>query len=331
MSRDDTFAAHLRSLEADPPPISVDRDRVLAIGRRRRAARGAGIGAASVALVAGLMSAAISAAPSPHDAALPATTSTPSAPPATAPPSPARAQIDPVTGAITTPFTTFHVTSRELDIMGSAWDLARSQCMADLGYASDFVFAPTRTPPRDTSLDYGIWNRDDLRRSGYDTAVDDRFEGSSIKTSSPQAETAMQTCMDQVRPMGFIFEPTSFDAVAPAKGVTAATYTSQGQAVVDEWTACLDAAGVAGPDEAGSLLPAGVLRMSSQEQLRIGMVDIDCKESTGLRQRLADIDAVNQQEYLDSAPAYVAAYRATVERAVAASRSYLAQSGIEIP
>ena len=65
--------------------------------------------------------------------------------------------------------------------------------------------------------------------------------------------------------------------------------------------------------------------------MRIGLIDIDCKESTNLRQRLADIDAVNQQAYLDSAPEYVSAYRATVAAALAASRAYLAEAGIDMP
>ena len=227
----------------------------------------------------------------------------------------------------------FQVSQHDLDIMMSAWDLARSRCMADAGYADNFVFAVTRTAQPDTSRIYGIWDPEDLRQHGYAGPAlnPDDGEGSEIHVSTPAVDAAMQACADQVRPMGFIFEPTSFDDIKPAVGAESAVYTPEGQAVIAEWTACLEAHDVAAPDEEGSLQPAGMLSMSLPEQVRIGLIDIDCKESTDLRQRLADIDAGTQQAYLDSAPEYVAAYQTTAELALATSRAYLAEAGIDMP
>ncbi|KRD43530.1 hypothetical protein ASE38_04695 [Cellulomonas sp. Root930] len=339
MSNDDAFIAHLKNLETPAPPLPVDHRRVLAAGRRRRGTRAVAVSAISAVAVAGLVTAAVAALPSTRDAAPPATTATtatntPTTAPAPEPsPTSAHAVIDPVTGLVTTPLSSFHASQHDLDIMMSAWDLARSRCMADAGYADSFVFAVTRTPEPDLSRQYGIWDRDELRQRGYAGPAFDPYdgEGSEIHVSSPAVDAAMQTCADQVRPRGFIFEPTSFDDVAPAMGVQPAYRTPEGQAVIAEWAACLAAHDVTAPDEEGSLQPAGVLSTSLQEQVRIGLIDIDCKESTNLRQRLADIDAVNQQAYLDSAPEYVSAYRATVAAALAASRAYLAEAGIDMP
>jgi len=333
MSTDDAFVTHLKNLEAPAPPLPVDHGRVLVLGRRRRGVRAAAVSAVSVAAVAGLVTAAVAALPGPLDAAPPATTTSVPTPATTPAPSPtsAHAVIDPVTGVVTTPLSTFTVSRHDLDIMMTAWELARSRCMADAGYAENFVFAVTRSPERDVSRPYGIWNRDELRERGYAEEPVDIYdgEGSEIHVSSPAVDAAMQACADQVRPMGFVFEFTSFDDIAPAVGAESAVRTPEGQAVVAEWTACLAAHGVPGPDE--FLQPAGVLGLSLDEQVRIGLIDIDCKESTNLRQRLADIDAVLQQAYLDSAPEYVAAYRATVDAALAASRAYLSEAGIEMP
>ncbi|WP_407342178.1 hypothetical protein [Pengzhenrongella phosphoraccumulans] len=336
MNNDDAFVAHLKNLEGPTPPLPVDHRRVLAVGRRRRGTRVAAVSVISTVAVAGLVTAAVAVLPGTHYAVAPATTATSTATTAPAPgPSPrsAHAVIDPVTGVVTTPFTSFQVSQNDLDIMMSAWDLARSRCMADAGYADSFVFAVTRTALRDTSRLYGIWNRDDLRQRGYAEPALDPYdgEGSEIHVSSPAVEAAMQSCVDQVRPMGFIFEPTSFDDIKPAVGAESAIYRPEGQAVIAEWTACLEAHEVAAPDEEGSLQPAGVLSMSLPEQVRIGLIDIDCKESTDLRQRLADIDAGDQQAYLDSAPEFVAAYQTTAKLALVTSRAYLANAGIDMP
>jgi len=336
MSHEDDVVAHLKSLERPAPTVRVDRRRVLSAGRRRRGARAAAVTAAGVVAVAGVVTAAMAVAPGTHHAAVPATssTSTPTTSPVPAPsPSPAHAVIDPVTGLVTTPFSTFMVNQHDLDIMMSAWDLARSRCMAEAGYADRFVFAVTHTAVPDMSTPYGIWDRDALHQRGYAGPTLDPYagEGSEIHVSSPAVETAMETCADQVRPMGFIFEPTSFDDLRPAVGVETAGDTAEGKGVVAEWVACLATHGVAGPEDDDSLMPAGVLSMSLADQVRIGLVDIDCKESTDLRQRLADIDAANQQAYLDAAPAFEAAYRETVETALAASRAYLSASGIDMP
>lgn len=336
MSHDEAFVAHLKNLEVPAPPLPIDRRRVLAMGRRRRGTRAAAVSALSTVAVAGLITAAVAALPGPDHAAPPATTptATPTTVPAPAPSAtPAHAVIDPVTGLVTTPFSTFLVSQHDLDIMGSAWDLARSRCMADAGYADNFVFAVQRSPVPDMSTPYGIWNRDEVRERGYAVPQLDPYdgEGSAIDISSAAVEAAMSSCADQVRPMGFVVEPTSFDDIAPAEGAESAEDTPEGRVVIAEWTACLEAHDVAPPDEEGSLRPAGVSSMSLDEQVRIGLIDIDCKESTDLRQRLADIDAAIQQAYLDSAPAYVAAYTAAIESALSTSRAYLEASGIDMP
>ncbi|GAA3799849.1 hypothetical protein [Cellulomonas soli] len=336
MSHDEAFVAHLKNLEVPPPPLPIDRRRILAIGRRRRGTRAAVVSAVSAVAVAGLVTAAVAALPGPDYAAPPATTptATPTTLPAPEPSAtPAHAVIDPITGLVTTPFSTFLVSQHDLDIMGSAWDLARSRCMADAGYADNFVFAVQRTALPDMSRPYGIWNSAEVRQRGYAEPQLDPYdgEGSTIDISSAAVEAALDSCNDQVWPMGFIVDPTSFDDSKPAVGAEFAGYTPEGSVVIAEWTACLEAHDVAPPDEEGSLQPAGVLSMSLEEQVRIGLIDIGCKESTDLRQRLADIDAVNQQAYLDSAPAYVAAYTAAIESALSASRAYLEAAGIDMP
>ena len=137
--------------------------------------------------------------------------------------------------------------------MMSAWDLARSRCMADAGYADNFVFAVTRIPEPtcrgSTASGTGTSCGSAGTRARPSIIYDG--EGSEIHVSSPAVDAAMQTCADQVRPMGFIFEPTSFDDIAPAMGVQSAYRTPEGQAVIAEWAACLAAHDVTGAGRGG--------------------------------------------------------------------------------
>ena len=71
MSRDDDFVTHLKSLERTTPSVSVDREHILSVGRRRRAGRTAGITTFGVVAVVGLVTTTVAVAPRMHDAAPP--------------------------------------------------------------------------------------------------------------------------------------------------------------------------------------------------------------------------------------------------------------------
>ena len=219
--------------------------------------------------------------------------------------------------------------------MQTASDLALSRCMADVGFADSIVFGPTAMGDG-SSLNYGVWSRDEVRQYGYAVHVEDVIEWSdppgSMNLSSPQAEAAMFACVDQVDAMGLALRPgPPGDDDARPEAPTESSQTAEGRAVIAEWTACLVAHDVPSPDPEALFQPRGVEQLDLAEQVRIGLIDIDCKEATNFRQRLADIDAVIQQAFIDAHPDYVASVRATRDRTVAAATAYLVAAGIEVP
>jgi hypothetical protein len=73
MSNDDQFVSHLKALETVPPASTIEPGSVLAAGRRRRVARGAGIAALTLVAVSGL-SAGVAAVAHPSGPVAPAGT-----------------------------------------------------------------------------------------------------------------------------------------------------------------------------------------------------------------------------------------------------------------
>ena len=76
MSNDDQFVAYLKAIESTPPDSTIEPQRVLAAGRRRRVTRGAGAAALTLAVVTGLYT-GVAALPDPSTPAPPATTPNP--------------------------------------------------------------------------------------------------------------------------------------------------------------------------------------------------------------------------------------------------------------
>ena len=167
--------------------------------------------------------------------------------------------------------------------MQTASDLALSRCMADVGFADSIVFGPTAIGDG-SSLNYGVWSRDEVRQYGYAVHFEDVIEWSdptgSMNLSSPQAEAAMSACVDQVDAMGLALRPgPPGDDDARPEGPTESSQTAEGRAVIAEWTACLVARTSRHPTRRLCSNPRGVEQRPGG-QVRIGLINIDCKGAT---------------------------------------------------
>lgn len=336
MTHDDPFTAHLRTLAAQAPRVPVDHARVLRAGRRRRAVRATRVGAVVVAAVVGVYAGA---------GALPGTgggTVAPAAPaatgltaaPSTAPTStptaePPRAVVDATAGTITLPLDEWLWSAADLATTETAVELYVSRCMADAGLGDEFVFhGPFPVQPE--HVGYGVWVRDVVLESGYASLeMDDSYPGSGVDAGDPGMDV-QRGCYLGALDEGFMYDTADFEVSAPL-GHQPPAYLPAGQVVLEEWRQCLAEGGVEPPSDDTSVIPTGVLGAPLDEQVRIGLIDVDCKERTELVQRLADIDAAEQVAYIERGREHLVQLRAVQQAALAKSRAYLQDAGVPIP
>ncbi len=325
---DEDLTRRLRALADTDAPVTVDRAAVLRAGHRRRWARGVATSGVLVALVVGGY---------PAVAALtPDRTTTPPAGTATATVEPVRAVVDRATGTITIPRWDDAASEQEdWTVLLTARAYFFAGCMADQGFADGWEFTGpvTREPAPGELYPYGAWLADDVRAHGYAFVHDDRR-----LDLAPEESVASRACQTQLEERGLAVvwseDPAALQE-RPQQTDRALT-TPEGRALRDQWAACLEQRGVATQvDEPESLVPAGVADAPFDEQVRIGLVDVACKDELDLVQRLGDLDATLDAQWAADHPADVASALAAAEQdtrpAVDRARAYLAEHGVTLP
>lgn len=327
---EDALLERLRGLGRGEVPVAVDRAGVLRAGRRRRVARTAGTAAAVLALVVGVYPsvAALRADGPPVRPAAPTTTTTASPAP--------RALVDREAGTITLPVDAVRRPVEEQTVMDTAQAHFRSTCMAGRGYADLWPFTgpvvPAPQPSRSTP--YGVWRESDVRATGYGHAASARG-GRDL----PDDEAgAVRECEAEMAAAGLAVPDRVFWALVEehdAGGWTDALSTDEGRALRAEWARCLTDAGAPAPppeeSDAPAMIPEGVLDAPLEEQVRVGLIDVACKDRLDLVQRLADIDAAQEAGYLERTQGYRAELDRLEDAVLAQARRYLTEHGITVP
>lgn len=321
---DQDLTTRLRALADADVPVAVDRAGVLRAGHRSRRVRGAAWGALAVVVAAGLPALA---GLGPGRASV-----APAAPSPTAAP---RAVVDRATGTITVPrWSDPPDARRDQAVLQTARAHVRAGCMADRGFAAGWEFtgpvAPEAAPGE--LRPYGAWLASDVRQNGYAFVHDDR----SLDLGTQEA-AAWAECEDLLTAQGLARTPAGDrDAAEPDVPQQPGLLTTpEGAALRAEWAACLAESGLAAStDDPESLVPAGAADAPFDEQVRIGLVDVACKDRLDLVQRLADLDAALSARYAQEHPEAVAAWRADVERdrpVIERAREHLQRHGVTMP
>ena len=346
MSHDDPFASHLRQLAEQAPRVTVDRAGVLRSGRRRRAARSGAIGTATVLGVAGLYSGVAALPglggtdPGPATTSSPATTE-PAPSPTTAPPTPptveegpqtttSAAVVDEEAGTITLPLDAWMWDQAEWATSLTAVDLFVDRCLADRGLVDEYVFGGPY-PVENVTRSYGVWREEVLLESGYASVhdvLDENWAGESLAADHPRAAEQVE-CHTAALEAGLGYDPSVFEEVAP-EGVGWPYETPEGLAALEDWRTCLRAQGLT-PVEHESPVPAEAWDAGLDEQVRIGRIDLACKEQTDFVQRLADVEAALQTEYIGRAQEYLEQLRPVQQAASETARAYLQDAGVPVP
>lgn len=340
MSTDDAFTRHLRDVAATAPRVTVDRRAVLVSGRRRRLARAGGVTVGTLVLVLAV-ALGVSALPGPGQAALPAgptpgETTAPASPPVAGPTpdaAPAFPVIDVGAGTVRRPLDDWLLDEAELALLTAATEHSADACLDAAGYGEHSTFDGL-PPVRRGFVDYGVWRSADVEARGYQDLVE-RFDEPAAAGDRPAPTeeffAASRACFGAALENGLTYDPSDFESLAP-EGWTSALRTDAGRAVADEWGACLADQGVAtAPVDDGVMVPVGILDAPLDEQVRVGLLDVACKEQLDVVRRLAEIDTEQQLAYVERARPYLEALRPVQQAALAKARAYLTGAGVEIP
>ena len=340
---DDALGAHLRSAADHVLPVmSLDPARLVRAGRRRRLARQAGAALGSALAVGGLVAGLSVAAPraDPTLPADPLTTAQSSTSPSPSPPPdprPAGAVVDETTGTIGLPLDAWQLTPSETAAIDTAQALAKSRCLTDRGLPEMLPYdGPDLTALEweSWSNGYGVWIRDHVAQYGYGIAPELLVDESGKEDWTVEEFAADGACTEQLREAGLVVDHGTIETGRPARWTPAET-TQDGQTVLAQWAECLAEHGVQRPDEEGGqivgVFPAGVLDLSLDEQVRVGLIDVDCKRELGTIQQLADIEASLHLDYIERYRDDLEAQQARNQEALAAARAYLDEAGVVLP
>jgi len=316
----DDLLARLRDLDRARTDLPVDHAAVLRRGHRRRAARTAGVTTLSAAVVAGTVVGASVVAGDGGSTVTPASAAGAGT---------ATADVDLTTGAMTLPLDAWTGTSHDRAVMATAADLFTYRCVQAAGYGTWVVFpGPSETTP---DLDaFGVWDRTQAERTGYGSlaATEPRSIPLLAADAPAAAVDARRSCFAQATDEGYSWD---LDALPDAPtGWTQPEATAAGRSAKAAWAACLETHGVSAPAADGGWVPDGATELPLADQVRVARVDLDCKESLGTLQKLADAEARSQTEYIARAGDYLRVYRATVEPVLAQDRAYLADAGLTV-
>lgn len=188
---DDQLVEQMKILAARTPQITVDRERVLAAGRRRRTLRAAGITGGVGVLCTGVVVGALAwGGPllDPDPEPLPASSDEPTSEPTDAsvededgpesweiyPPSPddgEHAVVDYETGTIWLPVDDWSADPEQRAVIDTAEQYLHIECLADAGYGDEVEFVGMEEPLGFRYRGLGLWSDADLE-ADYQTAVD---------------------------------------------------------------------------------------------------------------------------------------------------------------
>ena len=190
-------------------------------------------------------------------------------------------------------------------------------------------FIDRRDPRPEIDRTFGVWVKASVARYGYRPVPPSQRERDLMRLNQQQmpaqVDKAFRDCIPQVRRLGLVLPPGVDVANGPSVGNGGPLDSAAAKAVIEKWTQCLQAAGVPAPDALNDdWVPPGLLDAPLQQQIRVGLIDVDCKQRLGTIQALADVEARRQWPYIDAHEALLVQQRRALDALVARSRAYIA-------
>jgi len=224
-----------------------------------------------------------------------------------------RAVVDEVRGTVRLPLDDYRPTFADYDVSAYALEIKTAACVK----AHGFGYRPIdRAGHSQAATSYGVWSLAQARRYGYAPVPDpvsDALQARVASTSTAQ-DQIVQQCMTMPQMRDVKVAWASELATLKFLRYDRPIDTGPGQAVLEEWRACLEDAGITPPGQPQKLTeyvwtPPGVEGMSAEQKLTTAVADVTCKRKVNLVQRLADLEAGTQEQIIAAHGPELVAYR----------------------
>lgn len=249
-----------------------------------------------------------------------------------------KALVDEVSGTIALPADEFMLSEAEVRDVYSAHHVAMIDCLQAVGIES--VEKRGRLiPDNDMSRVYGLWRMADAERYGYIIPESDEKlaalarnseGGSGISDAEMAARHECAKTPELVR-----FEnpwPQGVWVKELSSARRAVRSSEEWNAVMADWETCLTTQGLdAEPD---GIVPIGVDHDAvsrgevTENDVRIAVADVTCKNEVDFIQRLADLEAAAQSPVIAQYRDEMLAARAELDAILADARTVLAEAGL---
>jgi hypothetical protein len=344
---DREFVEHLKSLEGRPPDLQVDRAQVLARGRRRRVARAVRLTAGTGIVVGAVAVGALALRPAPPVTVVPGGPGTPSAIASARADGERPVVVDVERREVAYPMDDWELTPVERVVAATAQADFRARCLDDAGYSAELRNAdldPTVYESEREDTEFGLWRAAELEQAYSGLRVDPTAAVPIPSVESDALGPARAQCFEAAAQAGLALDvgddgASMWESRAP-RGMDRAGDTAEGLATHREWAQCLHDHGIEvtiTDGESPGWIPADMLGMSDApdaplpEQRRVARLDLDCKQDLGTIEKMVQIEARLQYEYIDRGRDYLEDRKAHEENVYNNAVRYLDERGYDVP
>lgn len=247
------------------------------------------------------------------------------------------AYVDEESGIIALPADQFFLSEAELDNLGPARDIAMFQCLQAAGLTP--VDTPRRyIPDNDVSRMYGLWRMSDAEQYGY--VIYEVPEKLAAIERNAQGNEISDAEMAERHRCAKTPEVSRFDGgISPGVWLGELSVASQEvrdspewAAVISDWAECLERVEVEVDIE--NLAPVGVDSEAVQRgevtenDVRLAIADVTCKNEVSFIKRLTDLEAAAQSPIIARHRDEMLAERARLDALLVQAREVLAEAGL---
>lgn len=241
-----------------------------------------------------------------------------------------KAELNYEDGTVTYPLDEYALTGNDARLVDSANAVLIERCMAQSGLDFPRANAEWRSIPPTPDRMFGLWSPRIAESYGYDLPPRDEAL-SELEAAKPESWwDAYRSCHDSAELLPAM-APLTGDPNNPSpvdRGYRESFQNTRGSSAFEDaknaWIDCIAEQGLSAED--GPIL-VPVLPEGREQQLRVAIVDVGCKESLGTMQQIADVMAQYQAAYIDAHEGELAEFRQQAVDALNAAKEVLATSG----
>ena len=266
------------------------------------------------------------------------------------------AELDVATSRVIFPSTPFQMTHEEDQIIATAYNVAVNKCaQEELGINAQYPeFISLQSDVYEMFYEYGPWTEDMATRFGYVapmTEADMRANGivrDNVSADTQSSDAGIPELSDaelervnkecRTKPEVKQFDPIGIDNLRPAALDTLndadmglkVKKNKRGQAVFEDLKECYSRNGIAFEKSREEEISSSPIEVSganhwaiNEEQIKLALKDVACKNEVNMIQRLADIRAAYEAPVVQENEKEFQAYRKQIDDLVTKANAYI--------